>query len=48
MFNMNKILLLAALTMFMTSGCSKTWSGVKHDSKKAWNSSKKAVHNATD
>ena len=40
------------LAVFMTlsmilSGCSKTWSGVKEDTSKAWNSSKKAVHNAT-
>jgi len=31
----------------LVSGCSKTWSGVKQDSNKAWNTSKKAVHNAT-
>ena len=35
-----------SLGMFM-SGCSKTWSGVKHDTGKAWDSSKKAVHDAT-
>jgi len=45
---MQKVLILAVLTMLMMSGCSKTWSGVKHDSKKAWNKSKKAVHNATE
>jgi osmotically-inducible protein OsmY len=39
-------LIAMSLSMFM-SGCSKTWSGVKHDTGKAWDSSKKAVHNAT-
>ena len=45
---MKKIVLLTGMTMLMLSGCSKTWSGVKHDSKKAWNTSKKAVHDATE
>ena len=40
------IVVLMGLSMLM-SGCSKTWSGVKHDTGKAWDSSKKAVHNAT-
>ena len=40
------------LALFMTlsmilSGCSKTWSGVKEDTSKAWDTSKKAVHDAT-
>ncbi|MFT7824263.1 MAG: entericidin EcnAB [Sulfurimonas sp.] len=29
------------------SGCSKTWSGVKQDSKKAWSSTKQTIHEAT-
>lgn len=46
---MQKIIVLVVfftLGMLM-SGCSKTWSGVKHDTGKAWDTSKKAVHNAT-
>jgi len=38
--------LLISLGTF-TSGCSKTWSGVKQDTSNAWNASKKAVHEAT-
>jgi predicted small secreted protein len=43
---------ISILVVFMTlsmimSGCSKTWSGVKHDTGKAWDSSKQAVHEAT-
>ncbi|WP_309498627.1 entericidin EcnAB [Sulfurovum sp.] len=37
---------LMGLSMII-SGCTKTWSGVKQDSSKAWYKSKKAVHNAT-
>jgi starvation-inducible outer membrane lipoprotein len=33
--------------MFMSSGCSKTWNGVKKDSDKAWKSTKKVVHDAS-
>ena len=40
------IVVFVCLNMLM-SGCSKTWSGVKQDSSKAWNTSKKAVHEAT-
>ena len=46
---MKKITILAVfmtLSMIM-SGCSKTWNGIKQDSSEAWDSSKKAVHNAT-
>jgi predicted small secreted protein len=43
---------ISILVVFMTlsmimSGCSKTWSGVKQDSSEAWDTSKKAVHEAT-
>ncbi len=43
---------ISILIVFMTlsmimSGCSKTWSGVKQDTSKAWDTSKKAVHEAT-
>ena len=46
---MKKITILAVLmtlSMIM-SGCSKTWSGVKQDTSNAWDTSKKAVHEAT-
>lgn len=40
------MILLMGLSIIM-AGCTKTWSGVKQDSSKAWNKSKKAVHDAT-
>ncbi len=47
---MKKVSMLIALMLLtmMISGCTKTWNGVKHDSSKAWESSKKAVHDATE
>jgi predicted small secreted protein len=46
---MKKITILAVVMTLsiIMSGCSKTWSGVKEDTSKAWNTSKKAVHEAT-
>jgi hypothetical protein len=46
---MKKIILtiLAFALMGAFSGCSKTWSGIKTDSKKAWSSTKSTVHEAT-
>jgi len=47
---MKKFLLFLAFTLFIgmsMNGCTKTWSGVKQDSSKAWDTSKKAVHKAT-
>ena len=44
---MKKILSILAITGLMFSGCSKTWSGVKQDSSKAWKGTKKVVHDAT-
>jgi len=46
---MKKITLIAILIGFTTmfTGCSKTWSGVKQDSNKAWKGTKKVVHDAT-
>ena len=46
MKKINILAVLISLGMLM-SGCSKTWSGVKHDTGKAWDTSKKAVHDAT-
>ena len=46
---MKKISILAVLMTLsiIVSGCSKTWSGVKQDTGEAWDTSKKAVHEAT-
>ena len=46
---MNKITILALLVSIgmMLPGCSKTWSGIKQDTGEAWDSSKKAIHEAT-
>ncbi len=41
------VVIFIGLSMIM-SGCTRTWNGVKQDSSKAWDSSKKAVHNATE
>jgi|GEM_PF-1037986 len=46
---MNK-LILTVFVLFVVgilSGCSKTWSGIKSDSKSAWKSAKSTIHNAT-
>ena len=43
---MKKIMLTFAL-VGLFSGCSKTWSGIKSDSKSAWHSTKETVHDAT-
>ncbi|MEA1879675.1 MAG: hypothetical protein U9N11_03410 [Campylobacterota bacterium] len=45
---MNKTLLfLAAVSLVGTTGCSKTWSGVKQDSALMWKDTKEVVHDAT-
>ena len=47
---MKKIITLSTIVILglISSGCSSTWSGVKEDSNEAWNSTKKAVHKATE
>ena len=47
---MKKFLILTSvLTAIMyLSGCSATWEGVKEDSSNAWDSTKEAIHDATD
>jgi len=42
------VVLFAIFLMGAFSGCSKTWSGIKQDSKKAWSSTKQTVHEATE
>jgi len=46
---MKKVSMLIAfmLLTIMISGCTKTWSGVKQDTSKAWDTSKEAIHEAT-
>jgi predicted small secreted protein len=47
---MMKKLMLTILALFIVgvfSGCSKTWSGIKSDSKSAWKSTKSTIHKAT-
>jgi len=46
---MNKLMLtiFAFFVVGIFSGCSKTWSGIKSDSKSAWKNTKSAIHNAT-
>lgn len=44
---MKKTLLFVALAAFMASGCSKTWSGFKQDSREFATDTKQVIHNAT-
>ena len=44
---MKKTLLFLTLTLLMTSGCSKTWSGIKQDSTEVYQDTKGAIHTAT-
>lgn len=41
------ITLAIASIIFLSSGCSSTWEGVKSDSGKAWDSTKETIHEAT-
>lgn len=47
---MKKVLLLASVLTAVAylSGCSATWEGVKEDSSNAWDSTKEAIHDATN
>ena len=44
---MKKVGIAIVFMAMMMSGCSKTWSGVKQDTSEAWDTSKKAIHDAT-
>ena len=46
---MNKLMLtvFALVVVGIFSGCSKTWSGIKSDSKSAWKSTKSTIHKVT-
>ena len=46
---MKKILILSTIVILglVSTGCS-TWAGVKKDTSEAWDSTKEAVHKATE
>ena len=44
---MKKTLLFLTVAALMTSGCSKTWSGIKQDSNELFTDTKEAIHEAT-
>ena len=44
----NITLLLLVVLSLLIGGCSQTWKGVKEDSSSAWNSTKGAIHRATE
>ena len=44
---MKKTLLFLTVATLMTSGCSKTWSGIKQDSNELFVDTKEAIHEAT-
>jgi hypothetical protein len=41
------ILITAIVLLLINTSCSGTWDGVKSDSGKAWDSTKKSIHEAT-
>ncbi len=42
------IFLSVSIVMFLNSGCSATWNGVKEDTNNMFNSTKEAIHEATE
>ena len=44
---MKKTLLFLTVATLMTSGCSKTWSGIKQDSNELFVDTKEVIHEAT-
>ncbi|HIQ26923.1 MAG TPA: entericidin EcnAB [Sulfurovum sp.] len=44
---MKKVLLFLAITLLMTTGCSRTWSGVKQDTNEVYQDTKEVIHEAT-
>jgi len=44
---MKKTLLLLTLTALMTTGCSKTWSGIKQDTHEVYENTKETIHEVT-
>ena len=45
---MKKTLLFVTVAALMTTGCSKTWSGIKQDSHEILVDTKEVIHNATE
>jgi outer membrane murein-binding lipoprotein Lpp len=45
---MKIVTLSVILAVLFLSGCSSTWNGIKDDSSRAWNSTKGAIHKATE
>ncbi len=44
---MKKTVFLLSITVMLTSGCSKTWSGIKQDTNEAYKGTKEVIHEAT-
>ena len=44
---MKKALLFLTLTVLMTTGCSKTWSGIKQDTHEVIDGTREVIHEAT-
>jgi len=44
---MKKNILFLTLALFITTGCSKTWSGIQQDSHDAFANTKEVIHDAT-
>lgn len=44
---MKKTLLFLAITVLMSAGCSRTWSGIQQDTSEAYQDTKEVIHEAT-
>jgi len=44
---MKKILFFLAAVTFVTSGCTRTWSGIKQDTHEVFSDTKEIIHGAT-
>jgi len=44
---MKKALFFLAIVVYMITGCSKTWSGIKQDTKEVYHDTKEVIHDAT-
>lgn len=44
---MKKVLLFIAIVTLMTTGCSRTWSGIKQDTSEVILDTKEVIHEAT-
>jgi len=44
---MKKTLLFLAVVTFVTSGCTRTWSGIKQDTHEVFSDTKEIIHGAT-